>query len=175
MGALDEAIRQHLELKRKLGASEEELKAKENEAFGRGKPLPPAADEAVGIEDAAPPPEPQSEQEPESKVFMDDLATETAEHDVDSQPPAREDVIEAEAEAELIEAEAEAVGAPAPPLDFERDEVLPEESLEREPEGNAPASPDDVLEETPEFFEQPADQDRLWFEQKPPKDFDFDD
>jgi hypothetical protein len=33
---------------------------------------------------------------------------------------------------------------------------------------------DDVLEETPEFLQDTPDHDRLWFEQKPPKDFDFD-
>jgi hypothetical protein len=34
---------------------------------------------------------------------------------------------------------------------------------------------EDVLEETPEFLEEMPEQDRLWFEQRPPKDFDFDD
>jgi hypothetical protein len=33
---------------------------------------------------------------------------------------------------------------------------------------------EDVLEETPEFLQDTPDHDRLWFEQKPPKDFDFD-
>jgi hypothetical protein len=32
----------------------------------------------------------------------------------------------------------------------------------------------DVIEETPEFLQDTPDHDRLWFEQKPPKDFDFD-
>ena len=36
MGILDDAIREHLELKRRLGASEEELEQKETEAFGAG-------------------------------------------------------------------------------------------------------------------------------------------
>jgi hypothetical protein len=31
-----------------------------------------------------------------------------------------------------------------------------------------------VLEETPEFLEETPEHDRLWFEQKPPKDFDLD-
>lgn len=35
-------------------------------------------------------------------------------------------------------------------------------------------SDDDVLEDTPDFLEDSED-DELWFEQKPPKDFDFDD
>jgi hypothetical protein len=34
---------------------------------------------------------------------------------------------------------------------------------------------EDVLEETPDFLEEGAEDDQLWFEQKPPKDFDFDD
>jgi hypothetical protein len=33
----------------------------------------------------------------------------------------------------------------------------------------------DALEETPDFLEESPDDDQLWFEQKPPKDFDFDD
>ena len=36
-------------------------------------------------------------------------------------------------------------------------------------------SEDDVLEETPEFLVDTPDHDRLWFEQRPPRDFDFDD
>jgi hypothetical protein len=33
----------------------------------------------------------------------------------------------------------------------------------------------DVLEGTPDFLEEAPEDDELWFEQKPPKDFDFDD
>jgi hypothetical protein len=43
-----------------------------------------------------------------------------------------------------------------------------EYELEEEEEG------DDVLESTPEFLQDAPDHDRLWFEQRPPKDFDFD-
>ena len=32
----------------------------------------------------------------------------------------------------------------------------------------------DVLEGTPEFLEETPEHDRLWFEQRPPRDFDFD-
>jgi hypothetical protein len=31
-----------------------------------------------------------------------------------------------------------------------------------------------VLEETPEFLRESPEEDRLWFEQKPPRDFDLD-
>jgi hypothetical protein len=32
-----------------------------------------------------------------------------------------------------------------------------------------------VLEETPDFLQETPEHDKLWFEQKPPRDFDFDD
>lgn len=49
----------------------------------------------------------------------------------------------------------------------------PEAAVESEP---APAHhEEDVLEETPDFLEETPEDDQLWFEQKPPKDFDFDD
>ena len=64
--------------------------------------------------------------------------------------------------------------------EIEPDEVLPEEALE--PERNGALSDDelektpDFLEETPDFLDEepPPDQEQLWFERKPPKDFDFD-
>ncbi|MDQ3770125.1 MAG: hypothetical protein M3370_11715, partial [Actinomycetota bacterium] len=49
--------------------------------------------------------------------------------------------------------------APPPPV--------PEAGAEDEPEG------EELLEETPEFLEETPEHDRLWFEQKPPRDFDF--
>jgi hypothetical protein len=36
------------------------------------------------------------------------------------------------------------------------------------------AGSEDVLEETPEFLQETPEHDRLWFEQKPPRDFDWD-
>jgi hypothetical protein len=53
----------------------------------------------------------------------------------------------------------------------------PEAVEETEPvaEAQAPRHDDDVLEETPDFLEETPEDDQLWFEQKPPKDFDFDD
>ena len=44
---------------------------------------------------------------------------------------------------------------------------------EEEPE--VAGTDEDVLEETPDFLEETPEDDQLWFEQKPPKDFDFDD
>jgi hypothetical protein len=54
----------------------------------------------------------------------------------------------------------------------------PEVVEEPEPvakESEAPHHEEDVLEETPDFLEESPEDDQLWFEQKPPKDFDFDD
>jgi hypothetical protein len=56
--------------------------------------------------------------------------------------------------------------------DLEADEEL--EPAE-EPEPASPRADEDVLEETPDFLEEAPEDDQLWFEQKPPKDFDFDD
>jgi hypothetical protein len=51
-----------------------------------------------------------------------------------------------------------------------------EEPAPSEEDAPASAGPDeDLLEETPDFLEGAPEDDRLWFEQKPPKDFDFDD
>ena len=47
-------------------------------------------------------------------------------------------------------------------------------SDEQHPPGDKEQKDEDVLEETPEFLQDTPDHDRLWFEQRPPKDFDFD-
>jgi hypothetical protein len=46
---------------------------------------------------------------------------------------------------------------------------------EEEGDGGDEGDGEDVLEETPEFLQDTPEHDRLWFEQRPPKDFDFDD
>ena len=53
------------------------------------------------------------------------------------------------------------------------DDVFAEEDAATEEEEKPPAD-EDVLEETPEFLQETPEHDRLWFEQKPPRDFDFD-
>ena len=72
---------------------------------------------------------------------------------------------------------------PAPPA-RDPDEHVGQETAEYEveaefghesgKEGGKPAE-EDVLEETPEFLQDTPEHDRLWFEQKPPRDFGFDD
>jgi hypothetical protein len=56
-----------------------------------------------------------------------------------------------------------------PWLEEERDEVPAEEALQPPRTGE-----EDVLEETPDFLQETPEHDRLWFEQKPPRDFDWD-
>jgi hypothetical protein len=82
------------------------------------------------------------------------------------------------------ELEAEEIAKPAEePESEEYDEPEPEPEpeavQEQEPvaevEPEAEHHDEDVLEETPDFLEESPEDDQLWFEQKPPKDFDFDD
>ena len=100
----------------------------------------------------------------------------------------------AESEAEEPQQEPKAAGAEEVEDDFFDEQRLSEE-LDQALEGPSDAAPEvatpddvappstegkegkdeDVLEETPEFLEESPEDDELWFEQKPPKDFDFDD
>ena len=70
--------------------------------------------------------------------------------------------------------------APEPPaerrewLDDEPDEVPADEALDRPRPAGDEDSREDVLEETPDFLQETPEHDRLWFEQRPPRDFDWD-
>jgi hypothetical protein len=158
MGLLDDAIREHLELKRKHGADPDDVARQEQEALGPGQRNEFAQPEVA----AAAPPEPAVE-EPE------ELAPEP--------PP------EFEPPADELPAEDEPAVAEEPPpgydedpwLDDEPDEVPADEALQERPR-RAPADgeEEDVLEETPDFLQETPEHERLWFEQKPPRDFDWD-
>jgi hypothetical protein len=50
-----------------------------------------------------------------------------------------------------------------------------EEDGQPNPDYDPDTGHEDVLEDTPDFLEDAPEDDELWFEQKPPKDFDFDD
>ncbi|HET7120525.1 MAG TPA: hypothetical protein VFI17_04650 [Solirubrobacterales bacterium] len=73
---------------------------------------------------------------------------------------------------------------PAPPA-AETSAPLTDEQDEGEDEGEyddeevdeteTESGHEDVLEDTPDFLEDAPEDDELWFEQRPPKDFDFDD
>ena len=161
MGLLDDAIREHLELKKKHGADPTEVERQEREALG----------ELQRQAEFAPVGEPEhAEEEPVAEAAEpDDAGDEREPFDVEA--------------LERVEAEPQApepgdtAGAPGydedPWLEEERDEVPAGESLDhpREP-GEEEA--EDVLEDTPDFLQETPEHDRLWFEQKPPRDFDWD-
>ena len=152
MGLLDDAIREHLELKKSRGADAQEISRQEREALGPARSPEPAT--------PAQPPE-HVETEPgehAGAVPMTPPAHEPPEPDPIPEPP----VVEAE--------------PPPPPVveddDIDWSEPAPRHAAE-EPAPEDAAPDEDVLEETPEFLQETPEHDRLWFEQRPPKDFDF--
>lgn len=198
MGLLDDAIKQHLELKRKHGAAEEEVKRQEAEALGPARrdfaAAEPAA-EAVAIpeaEVASPPPEAPT-------TWLDE------EEPVVEAPPAPKPIPEPEPAPEPAPPPLEPEPAPPPPEPvlredpaplrpdppepveprrhsdtptqgfpaISRDELEDEPAMEPAAEVAEDEDDEDVLEETPEFLQDTPEHDRLWFEQKPPRDFDF--
>jgi hypothetical protein len=177
MGLLDEAIKEHLELKRRHGADPGEVARLEHEALGpaRRDPAPagPIVDEPVAEEAAAEPvaPDPYLDDEVPAKDRL-----EAPIHHVEPEPepePDPEPGVEVEQPTrqfsrEEVEAASQAPSAPVTPEGSEppppAEDVVPADD---EPEG------EDVLEETPEFLQETPEHDRLWFEQKPPRDFDF--
>ena len=197
MGLLDDAIREHLELKRKHGAPDEELQRKENEALGPARrDFLPAEPEAQDAE-AAPVPrdEPAPEREPaaaqaEPAGWLDEeeppAAVEApAPIETPAPPPPEPAAPEPEPVARAAEpVEPAAPEEPAPELEPappRRTSDTPTQGFDalslddEEAEDDAPAGEsEDVLEETPDFLQDTPEHDRLWFEQKPPRDFDFD-
>ena len=201
MGLLDEAIRQHLELKRQHGASDEELQMQEQEALGpvRREPVEPAAassDESEpaleeDVEDAYDEPPVQ----PAADAPVYDEAPEEAAEDAALEPPyeAFHEPVDPFVEPAPVEADA-ATETLAPEEGFEpepsgdtpsrgfdavtesaAEDAVPEPAQEDAmPEGDGEEDEEDVLEETPEFLQETPEHDRLWFEQRPPRDFDFD-
>ncbi|HEU4976296.1 MAG TPA: hypothetical protein VFT50_14480 [Baekduia sp.] len=205
MGLLDDAIREHLELKRRRGADPGEIAREETEALGpvrREAPEPGVAaplpeEHHVGFEEpgeayAEPVHEDLRDQphlgEPplthEAPYAETEAESATPPHGDPFQPTREYSAEELEAAIGRAEAEAARGEAPAPPV--EREQPAPEPEPAASPAEPAPAAPvgaeeppegepgeEDVLEETPDFLQETPEHDRLWFEQKPPKDFDF--
>jgi hypothetical protein len=204
MGLLDDAIREHLDLKRRRGADPSEIAREESEALGPVRRGEPAQDAAVDDLDG-----PYADDEPAldepARAYADDDFAYEPEPELASEPPRRDEP--ALDEPELPEpaepprthadpyAERQSETATPPHGDplahqqtrefssFELDEALGEEAEPAvRPPGGKPADAnaddvadedEDVLEETPDFLQETPEHDRLWFEQKPPKDFDF--
>jgi hypothetical protein len=60
--------------------------------------------------------------------------------------------------------------AAAPPAETHHPTPAPA----HQPAADDEEAAEDVLEETPEFLQETPEHERLWFEQRPPRDFDFD-
>ncbi len=206
MGILDDAIREHLDLKRRRGADPTEIERAEREALGpvrRGSETSgeeAAPDEAAAEPEAALAAAPAEQWEP----FQEDPELGALEEHEDLPPykPARapegdplmnhEPFVD-DPEAALPPHPADIPPAPEPEQRFaphpadpppppapRDDEIRPhldqeteEYELDAEEEGEHETD-DDVLESTPEFLQDAPEHDRLWFEQRPPRDFDFD-
>jgi hypothetical protein len=106
-------------------------------------------------------------------------APSTEEPEPASEEPASEEHEAISEEHEAISEEHEAVAnTDEPDLDSPPTEIheLPPRTDEQEAVATGGRDSDeDVLEDTPDFLEESPEDDQLWFEQKPPKDFDFDD
>ena len=117
----------------------------------------------------APEPPPAAEPESEEHTPLPPVEEPTAIYNV-------EDHAVAETELELEEEEEAHHPEPEHSPFVDRDLV---DGDDEDDDDDAPLPPaakqEDLLEETPDFLEDAPEDDDLWFEQKPPKDFDFDD
>jgi hypothetical protein len=224
MGILDDAIREHLELKRSHGATDDEIRRKEAEVFGPVRPdAAPAADVALdeptrmlAPDDAAAPAEPAdapdhldmptqahpgpdldapTEAHPGPDLPSEDTHyAEPAPADLDALEPVPEDPYEVHPGDSLVPDPEEPparrhehhedeqhpalidhdhIGGEEHPPEPVFRQAPPEPGPEPEAAEPEPADGEDMLEETPEFLQDAPEHDRLWFEQKPPRDFDF--
>jgi hypothetical protein len=225
MGLLDEAIREHLDLKRRRGADPAEVERAEREALGPVRrvaegqadaeavlefaqpaaevyDLPPESEfaeepdfggepdfpepefagdagdgwhEPYAVPDESPPPvaPPPVAPEPVHERPVEPVADPAIEHAPEQPAPPAD---ESASDRLFFESEPEHEAPPEAPYEQPGGETVEydvEHALEEESAGGA-VGEDDVLEETPEFLQDTPDHDRLWFEQKPPRDFDFD-
>ncbi|HUA72088.1 MAG TPA: hypothetical protein VMA96_13430 [Solirubrobacteraceae bacterium] len=199
MGLLDDAIREHLDLKRRRGADPTEIERAEREALGPVRRGPePAADGELATadasldQDAALPESLQEDWVPLQEDVAHDLEPPLEDHELPPYEPAQHYEHEEAPAAGPFDAEADPAPPPPHPADIS---PAPEPEPDLAPHPADPPPPpapshleqeteeyeleeeeesDDVLESTPEFLQDAPDHDRLWFEQRPPRDFDFD-
>jgi hypothetical protein len=178
MGLLDDAIREHLELKRLRGADPGAVAREEQDALG---PVLRDQDEVGGHKASS-----EADRSDSPGVEPSDYpmaGQETIEINMDAEFAADTDLGHEQ------EAPSKRAAPGAQPADTS---ASTEESLGWEvpgrpgesgtgpgSEGDADSSAgdaesvEDVLEETPDFLRDTPEQERLWFEQRPPRDFDF--
>ncbi|MGB1583290.1 MAG: hypothetical protein ACPHCI_05830 [Solirubrobacterales bacterium] len=170
-GSLADAIAAHLELKKEHGADPEELDREFDTALSPANrdeddsvDLHPASEEPSpeGATEPSPPEaiEPEELQEPEEPEPVSELETEAA-----AEP---EPAVEPEP-SEAAPATEHAPGEITGTIEFEWDK-------EDEAAAAAPTAEPvdhDLLEDTPDFFEETPEHDKLWFDEAPPRKFDF--
>jgi hypothetical protein len=202
MGLLDDAIREHLDLKRRRGADPTEIERAEREALGPVRRGPEvsggdaAAAEVAEAPDARatsapteqwdpfdkdaeshgtePMLEPDDElppYEPDDHLAAEEPAAGARPFDLEEEPAPPPDPADV---APAVETEPGLAPHPADPPPPTTPAQLDQETEEYELEPTEDEEGNDVLESTPEFLQDAPDHDRLWFEQRPPRDFDFD-
>jgi hypothetical protein len=213
MGLLDDAIREHLDLKRRRGADPAQIEREEREALGPVKrafagdsEMPESAESAEIGEDShdvvgAPDDGGGDDLHVPADSGLDDdhdgwMESDATAHDPTDAPtdhgaePSGADAMATDLDAQTVSGEATPAQPPAPqPTDDDarRDPTIDEVAGQTPPLGDTvefdverslrdedAEQHADVLEETPEFLQDAPDHDRLWFEQRPPRDFDFD-
>jgi hypothetical protein len=166
MGLFDEAIREHLELKRRGGVGSEEVGHQEREVLG---PPPSSSPDLpdFGLRG--------------QETAELDMSTVLAEEPPSSRASSLGEAPEASAEGGEVGTEDAPETSSGDSLEWEiledHGSAGQEHPGEDHPQGAVPDghgdAPEDVLAETPDFLRETPEQERLWFEQRPPRDFDF--
>ena len=174
MGVFDDAIREHLELKRHAGVDEEELKEMEDEAFGPparpGEPDFPGTSEEEAVEAGAPAAggvfdaETDEAETPADAVIEEPAGEEPALTPIDEAAIPETDDAPDEPEAAAPEVAPEAPDPEAP------DEPEPAEATQEQPGDPGEASMFTTAER-----EAIADQPTVFFEQQPPAEMELGD
>lgn len=137
----------------------------------------------MGTEDAPAPPEPPTEIHASRTAAPEEPPAEEDEEDEEFWNEQRlSDELDQALEAPLTDehetpsptAEPAAPAPTAEPSAPPVHEVEDEEPEAPRPDYDPDTGHEDVLEDTPDFLEDAPEDDELWFEQKPPKDFDLD-
>ena len=200
MGLLDDAIREHLDLKRRRGADPTEIERAEREALGpvrRGPdaempgdfdeiresaPVDVHASVAAPLEEERFDDEADFEERFDDDPDFEDLGPHTESYAPDHEPedaqaPPERSAYEERDEAARVRPVAadrsDVVERPRHPADQPAGDETVEWDVERALNEPSREEHDDVLEGTPEFLQDTPEHDRLWFEQRPPRDFDF--
>jgi hypothetical protein len=171
MGLLNDAIREHLELKRQHGADPSEVARLEDEALGspvQGQYGDEETASQTYSDGHADPIVAEADQMIVETVSAADLGAtgqETAE--LDMQLVLSSDELGSD-DAHISTEDSPLSSSGGKVSDNTHQEVAGE--IRTSAEGDL----EDVLEETPDFLQETPEHERLWFEQRPPRDFDFD-